>query len=107
MTPTAAITKKAIALATQIGFDYNELPVPAQNGLINSALISQLGFDMTNQDIERNVSQSLDSYIRRNDVDAFLAVMNTLVKNTTPRYDADWEQHCNETLSTRDSDYPR
>jgi len=30
-----------------------------------------------------------------------------VVENTTPRHDADWEQHCNETLSTRNSDYPR
>lgn len=30
-----------------------------------------------------------------------------VVENTTPRYDANWEQHCDETLSTRDSDYPR
>lgn len=104
---TIAIKKKAIALATQIGLDYIDLPEPAKNGLINSALICQMGFDMTNADIERNVNQSLDSYIRRNNVDAFLAVMNTLVENTNPRYDANWEKHCDETLSTRESDYPR
>lgn len=95
MNPTIATTKKAIALATRIGFDYIELPEPAKNGFINAALISQLGFDLTNDDITRNVNQSLDSYIRKNNVDAFLAAMEL----TRP-------EHSAEVQATRASDYP-